>query len=51
MGFNIEPELNLFNAFNANNILTMNQQYGPSWQNVTALLAPRLVKFGVRATF
>jgi hypothetical protein len=51
VGLDIEPEVNVYNLFNANNILTMNQTFGPSWQNVTALLAPRLVKFGVRVVF
>ncbi len=51
VGLDIEPEVNFYNVFNANNILTMNQTFGPSWQNVTALLAPRLIKFGARVVF
>ena len=47
----IEPQLDVFNAFNANEVLVMNTRYGTSWQNVTGVLAPRLFKFGLQVNF
>ncbi len=43
----VQPQFDLFNVFNANSILTMTTRYGAAWQNVSAVLAPRLVKLGV----
>lgn len=47
----LEPQFDLFNALNANPVLGINGRYGPSWQNALAVLAPRLVKFGVLVSF
>lgn len=47
----IQPQIDIFNVFNANSILTMTTRYGAQWQNVSAVLAPRLIKAGVQVTF
>ncbi|MBI3049343.1 MAG: TonB-dependent receptor [Acidobacteria bacterium] len=47
----IQPQFDLYNAFNANPVLGMNTRYGPAWQRVTSVLGPRTVKFGVNFTF
>jgi hypothetical protein len=47
----IEPQLDLFNVFNANDVLAMTTRYGDSWRNVTGVLAPRVVKLGVQVDF
>jgi hypothetical protein len=44
----VEPKIELFNLFNANSVEQINTQYGPSWQNVTGVLPPRLVKVGFK---
>jgi hypothetical protein len=47
----IEPQVDLFNVFNANDVLAMTTRYGDSWRNVTGVLAPRVVKLGVQVDF
>ena len=47
----IQPQLDLYNLFNANSVLVVNNTYGPSWQTPTALLAGRIVKLGVLVSF
>lgn len=47
----IQPQLDLYNAFNANPVLGMTTRYGAAWQNVTSVLGPRTVKFGVNVSF
>ena len=50
-GTQIEPQLDVFNAFNSNQVLVMTTRYGAAWQNATGVLAPRLFKFGVQVNF
>lgn len=50
-GTQIEPQLDVFNAFNSNQVLVMTTRYGTAWQNATGVLAPRLFKFGVQVNF
>ena len=47
----LNPTVDFHNAFNANTVLGVNTRYGPSWQNVTNVFPPRMIKFGVRADF
>jgi hypothetical protein len=50
-GTRVEPQLDLYNLFNANAVLTQNNTYGAAWQNVTMFLKGRLVKVGLQVTF
>jgi hypothetical protein len=47
----IEPQFNLFNLTNSNDVVSLTTRYGPSWQNVTGVLPPRMVKLGVQIDF
>ena len=47
----IQPQVDLYNAFNANPVTGMITRYGAAWQNATAVLGPRTVKFGLSTTF
>ncbi len=47
----IEPQFNIFNLTNANDVVSLTTRYGPSWQNVTGVLPPRMVKLGVQVDF
>jgi len=49
----LEPQFDLFNAFNSNQVLVMTTRYGSAWQNVagTGLLAPRVVRLGLQLNF
>jgi Carboxypeptidase regulatory-like domain len=47
----VEPQFDVFNVFNSNQVLVMTTRYGATWQNVTGVLAPRLVKFGLQVNF
>jgi hypothetical protein len=50
-GLRMQPQLDVFNVFNTNSVLTMTTRYGAAWQNVAAVLAPRLIKVGMQLTF
>ena len=50
-GGSIEPQLDIYNVFNANPVLEINNTYGPAWQNVNFVLQARLIKFGVQMKF
>jgi hypothetical protein len=50
-GVTVEPQLDLYNAFNANPILSYNSIYGSAWQNPALILKGRLVKFGLQVKF
>jgi hypothetical protein len=50
-GMRLQPNLDLFNVFNASEVLGANARYGPVWQNVTAVLGGRVVRMGVRVSF
>ena len=47
----VEPQFNIFNLTNANDVVSLTTRYGPSWQNVTGVLPPRMVKLGVQVDF
>jgi outer membrane receptor protein involved in Fe transport len=47
----IEPQFNIFNLTNANDVVSLTTRYGPSWQNVTGVLPPRMVKLGIQVDF
>jgi hypothetical protein len=41
----------VYNAFNANTVLALNNTYGSTWLRPTSILAGRLFKFGVQVDF
>ena len=47
----IEPQFNIYNLTNANDVVSQTTRYGPAWQNVTGVLPPRMVKLGVQIDF
>jgi hypothetical protein len=47
----VEPQFDIYNAFNASPILAVNNTYGPQWRTPTQILAGRLLKFGFQMTF
>jgi hypothetical protein len=47
----VEPQFNIYNLTNANDVVSQTTRYGASWQNVTGLLPPRMVKLGVQIDF
>src|SRR5258705_3076416 len=47
----VEPQFNLYNLGNANDVVSQTTRYGGSWQNVTGVLPPRMVKLGVQVDF
>jgi hypothetical protein len=48
---NFQPTVEFFNIFNASPVLTATTQYGPQWQNVTALLGSRVLRLGAQFRF
>jgi hypothetical protein len=50
-GMRLQPNIDLFNVFNASAVLGANTRYGPAWQNVTAVLGGRVVRLGMRVSF
>ena len=50
-GYPRAADLELHNALNASTINAINTQYGPAWQSVRGVLAPRIVKFAVHLDF
>ena len=50
-GFDVRPELAIFNATNANPVIVQINTFGPSLGNVTTILNPRVLRFGVTAKF
>jgi hypothetical protein len=47
----IEPEFDIYNAFNASPILSVNNNYNGAWRTPTQILSGRLLKFGFQFTF
>ena len=47
----IQPRLELHNALNASTIHTMVTRYGPAWEQVRGVLAPRLIKIAAQVDF
>ena len=50
-GVELRPELSLFNALNANPVLSQNNQFGSSLNNAVTIMAPRLIRLGVTVKF
>jgi hypothetical protein len=50
-GARIEPQLNVYNLTNSNDVLAMTTRFGPAWQQVSAVLPPRMIKLGVQVDF
>jgi carboxypeptidase family protein len=50
-GTRVEPQFNIFNLTNANDVVSQTTRYGAAWQNVTGVLPPRMVKLGVQIDF
>ena len=47
----IRPELSLFNAFNADAVLSQVNTFGPALNDAVTILAPRLVRLGLTMRF
>ena len=47
----VEPQFNIFNLTNANDVVSQTTRYGTSWLNVSGVLPPRMVKLGVQVDF
>jgi hypothetical protein len=44
----LQPQVDFYNLFNANDILSYNNTYGPAWQRPTSIMQGRILKFGVQ---
>jgi hypothetical protein len=47
----IDLDVDVYNAFNSDAILTQQDTFGVAWQNATSVIQPRFVKFQVRWDF
>jgi hypothetical protein len=47
----VDLDVDLYNAFNSDAILSQQDNYGVAWQNATSVIQPRFVKFQVRWDF
>jgi len=47
----VQALVDLYNLFNANPVLALNNTFGPQWQRPTQILQGRLVKLGVQVDF
>jgi hypothetical protein len=47
----LTPQVDIFNALNANPVLTQVNTFGTSLGNPTTILSPRLIRFQVRVEF
>jgi hypothetical protein len=50
-GARVQPRLELHNVLNANTVHTIVQTYGPAWEQVRGVLAPRLIKIAAQLDF
>ena len=50
-GLRLEPQLDVFNLLNSNQVLGMTTRYGAAWQNANSILAPRVFKLGAQVSF
>jgi hypothetical protein len=50
-GVEIRPEVSLFNAFNANPVLSQVNTFGPALNNAVTILSPRLARLGLTMRF
>src|SRR4029078_11188697 len=47
----VDLNVDLYNAFNSDAILTQQNAYGATWQNALTVIQPRFVKFSARWDF
>jgi hypothetical protein len=47
----LRANIDIYNVFNASNVLNMNPTYGATWQNVTQILSGRLFRLGAQYDF
>ena len=47
----LDLNVDLYNAFNSDAILTQQNAYGATWQNALTVVQPRFVKFSARWDF
>ena len=47
----LTPQVDIFNTFNANPVLTLVSTFGSSLGNPNTILGPRLVRFQMKITF
>ena len=47
----VDLDVDLYNAFNSDAILSQQDNFGVAWQNATSVIQPRFVKFQVRWDF
>ena len=47
----MQGQVDIYNLFNNNVVIAQNNTYGSSWQVPLAILAGRLVKFGILLKF
>lgn len=50
-GVELRPELTLFNALNANPVLTQTNTFGATLNNAVTIQSPRLIRFGATVKF
>ena len=50
-GVSIEGDLDIYNALNANTVLTSQTRYGTAWLNALEILAGRLFRVGAQLKF
>jgi hypothetical protein len=47
----VDLNVDLYNAFNSDAILTQQNTFGATWQNPLSVIQPRFVKFSARWDF
>ena len=47
----VRADMDLYNVFNANNVISMNTTYGSGWRDVRQILGGRLVRLGGQINF
>jgi hypothetical protein len=47
----LRGHLDIYNVFNASNVLSMTPTYGPAWKNVAYALSARLLRIGAQLDF
>jgi hypothetical protein len=47
----LRGNLDIYNVFNASDVLAMSTTYGPTWQNVNSILTGRMLRIGAQYDF
>jgi len=47
----VQPKIDIYNLFNANDVQLLNTRYGATWLNASAILVARTFKFGAQLDF